>query len=100
MKTPFITYLVLTHNEGKQLKSLFELLSKYMINDECIILDDFSDDIDTISVLDEYKQNKSFKLYQHKLDKDYSAHRNEAFQYCNGKYVFSIDGDEVPKVIV
>ena len=96
IKTPLISYVVLIKNEGKQLKSLFELLSKYMVNNECIILDDFSDDSDTNEILKELRTRESFSIYQHKLAGDYSEHRNSVFEFCKGEYIVSIDGDEIP----
>ena len=96
MDKPVISYVILTKNEGKQLKPLFKLLSKYMANNECIILDDFSDDLETQKILEELRQKKSFSIYQSKLAGDYSAHRNSVFEFCKGEYIVSIDGDEIP----
>ena len=96
MDKPVISYVILTKNEGKQLKPVFKLLSKYMANNECIILDDFSDDLETQKILEELRQKKSFSIYQSKLAGDYSAHRNSVFEFCKGEYIVSIDGDEIP----
>lgn len=89
MKNISIDYLILTKNAN--IGNLITTLKKYKSpEDKIIILDDFSDD----SYLSQYKQYG--KVIQHKLDYDYSAHRNYALDYCKGNYIFAIDDDEIP----
>lgn len=89
MKNITIDYLILTKNAD--IGNLITTLKKYKSpEDKIIILDDFSD----ISYLSQYKQYG--KVIQHKLDYDYSAHRNYALDYCKGNYIFAIDDDEIP----
>jgi len=52
MSKPFISYLVTTKNTGFELQLLLERLYKYGQNNECIILDDYSDNPDTLQILD------------------------------------------------
>ncbi len=70
MNKPFISYLVTCKNEGYQLQELLEVLYKYNTDNECIILDDYTDDIDTLNVLNNIKRDKSgfFNIYQHHLN--------------------------------
>ncbi len=98
MNKPFISYLVTCKNEGYQLQELLEVLYKYNTDNECIILDDYTDDIDTLNVLNNIKRDKSgfFNIYQHQLDNNYSAHKNFGKDLCIGKWIFQIDADELP----
>ena len=96
MSTPFISYLVTCKNTGYSLQILLERLSKYSENNECIILDDYSDDIDTLQVLENLSNSNFFKVYKHKLDRNYSEHKNYGKSQCKGDYIFQIDYDELP----
>ncbi len=100
MNKPFISYLVTCKNEGYQLQELLEVLYKYKTDNECIILDDYTDDIDTLNVLNNIKQDESgfFKIYQHRLNNNYSAHKNFGKDLCVGKWIFQIDADEFPSL--
>jgi hypothetical protein len=73
---PFISYLVTTKNTGFELQFLLERLYKYGQNNECIILDDYSDDPSTLQVLNNTSDKSFFKVYKHKLDRNYSEHKN------------------------
>ena len=102
METPFISFLVTCKNETNTLFDLLQLLSSYKEDNECIILDDFSDNEETISIINSaYESNNLFfKVYQHKLDKNYSEHKNYGKSLCKGKYIFQIDADELPSKIL
>lgn len=92
----FISYLVTCKNEGNQFKELIELLLKYNTNNEIVIIDDFSTDISTNDYLNNYKIKSGISVYQHNLDKNYSAHKNYGKSLCKGNYIFQIDADELP----
>lgn len=96
MSHPFISYLVTCKNTGFELQILLERLFKYSQNNECIILDDYSDNPDTLKVLSNVSDNNFFKVYKHKLDKNYSEHKNYGKSLCRGEYIFQIDDDELP----
>jgi glycosyltransferase involved in cell wall biosynthesis len=96
MSTPFISYLVTCKNTGYSLQILLERLSKYSENNECIILDDYSDVADTLQVLENLSNSNFFKVYKHKLDRNYSEHKNYGKSQCKGDYIFQIDDDELP----
>ena len=93
---PFISYLVTTKNTGVELQPLLERLYKYGQNNECVILDDYSDDPDTLQILNNVSGNSFFKVYKHKLDRNYSEHKNYGKSQCQGEYIFQIDDDELP----
>lgn len=98
MNNIFISYLVTCKNEGYQLQSLLERLYENKDNNECIVLDDYSDDVDTKSILDKFNKHESefYKIYQHKLENNYSEHKNYGKSLCKGEYIFQIDADELP----
>ena len=93
---PFISYLVTTKNTGFGLQFLLERLYKYGQNNECIVLDDYSDDPDTLQILNNVSGNSFFKVHKHKLDRNYSEHKNYGKNFCQGEYIFQIDDDELP----
>jgi len=100
MNHPFISYLVTTKNTGFELQFLLERLYKYGQNNECIILDDHSDDPVTLQVLNNTSNNSFFKVHKHKLDRNYSEHKNYGKSQCQGEYIFQIDDDELPSEIL
>src|ERR1043165_6739132 len=93
-----ISYLVTVHNETETLIKLLERLHDHLINDdEIIIIDDFSDSELTIEIINKFIQKaKNTSLYQHKLNKDYSDHKNFGIEKCSKDWVFQCDGDELP----
>ncbi len=96
MSKPFISYLVTCKNTGVELQSLLERLYKYGQNNECVILDDYSDNPTTLKILDDVSKNNFFKILKHKLDRNYSEHKNYGKSLCRGEYIFQIDDDELP----
>jgi glycosyltransferase involved in cell wall biosynthesis len=98
MEKPFISYLVTCHNEGVDIQGLLERLYKYSEGNECIILDDYSEDPNTVQILQNAVKlsNGFFQLHQHKLDNNYSEHKNYGKSLCKGDYIFQIDADELP----
>jgi glycosyltransferase involved in cell wall biosynthesis len=96
-----VSYLVTCHNETKTLKNLLErLVSNLDDNDEIVILDDFSDNPETLKILSEYSCKNLVRLYQHILDKNYGEHKNYGTTLCKGNWVFQLDGDELPSAIL
>lgn len=89
-----ISYCITTHNEGSvYIKPLFERLLKYLQpEDEIVVVDDFSTEPSTVSVLEEYRDRIS--LYFNYLDNDFASHKNFAKSKCTKEYIFFIDADE------
>lgn len=100
MKDLFISYLVTTKNEGNQLKNLLDVLGRYKDGAECIILDDYSDDPETISILNDSLSNSFFRWEKHSLNKNYSDHKNYGKSLCKGEWVMQIDADEMPSEVL
>lgn len=91
----FLSYLVTSHNEINCLDKLLSKLTSYkQHNHEIIILDDFSDNRETIEILNKYKALT--QLHQKKLDRDYGAHKNYGISLCKGDWIFQLDADEYP----
>ena len=96
MATPFISYLITTKNGTTQLHELLQIIDQYIDGNECIVLDDYSGNSDTIRLLAEYRTHKGFHIYQHALNNHYSNHKNYGKSKCCGKYIFQLDDDELP----
>ena len=95
-----ISYGITVHNEHEELNKLLEfLIHKTHENDEIVICDDYSNE-DTQFVLQSWLQQyghaKLIKIYQRKLDGDFSAQKNSVIENCDGDYIFHIDADEIP----
>ena len=95
-----ISYGITVHNEADELNKLLEfLIHKTRVEDEIVICDDFSDD-DTQFVLQSWSQQyghaKTIKVYQRKLDGDFSAQKNSVIENSSGDYIFHVDADEIP----
>ena len=85
-----ISYCITTHNEGAvYVKPLLDRLIKYLQpEDEIIIVDDFSTEPSTVSVLEEYRDKEGVNLYFNSLDNDFAAHKNFAKSKCSKEYIF------------
>jgi glycosyltransferase involved in cell wall biosynthesis len=67
-----------------------------MPDDDIVVLDDNSDNVDTLKILEEYKNKSKIRIFKHGLDNNYGAHKNFGNQQCSGEYIFQLDGDELP----
>ena len=92
-----ISYLVTVHNETLELLQLIEKLKTHIdfvaINDEVVILDDFSNNEDTKKILAKAK-SYGFTVVQHELNKNFSEHKNYGSKRCVGDFVCQLDADE------
>src|SRR5258707_422435 len=92
-----ISYLITCHNENMTLKNLLlRLSSNINTDDEIVILDDFSDNEETRTILSQASQQDNVRLYQHALERNYGNHKNYGNKQCRKKFVFQIDADELP----
>lgn len=89
-----ISYCITTHNEGAiYLEPLIQkLLLHLKEEDEIVVVDDYSDEKTTLETLDRHKDK--IKLFHHKLNGDFAAHKNFAKEQCTKQYIFFIDADE------
>ena len=91
----FLSYLVTCHNETDSLEKLLsKLVQNKKDNHEIVLLDDYSDNTETLEIIQKFKDKVNFQ--QHKLDKNYGNHKNYGIELCKGKWIFQLDADEVP----
>ena len=102
-----ISYGITVHNEADELNKLLEVLvHKTNSEDEIIVcIDDTNGEDDAVRfVLDswtqQYAHSKMMKVYQRKLNKDFSAQKNSVIENAVGDYIFHIDADEYPNEIL
>jgi len=95
-----ISYGITVHNETDELNKLLEILiHKTDPEDEIVICDDYSDEKTQeviTSWIQQYSHEKTIKVYQRKLDGDFSAQKNSVIENSTGDYIFHIDADEQP----
>jgi glycosyltransferase involved in cell wall biosynthesis len=84
-----LSIVILTHNEEENILDCIESLPE---NFEIIIVDDYSIDR-TIDVVKSLK-NPNVKIFERKLDDDFSDQRNFGLSKAKGEWVLFIDADE------
>ena len=100
-----ISYGITVHNEAEELKKLLEILYNSIDDtDEVVICVDGDDDAVRFE-LDIYSKKfadsyKFMKVYQRKLDGDFSSQKNSVIENSRGDYIFHIDADEYPNEIL
>ena len=99
-----LSYGITVHNEHEELNQLLELLIHNTDQeDEIVIVDDFSnkETQDVIgSWVQQYSNKKVIRVFQRKLDGDFASQKNFVIEQCSGDYIFHIDADEYPNVIL
>ena len=99
-----ISYGITVYNEADELNRLLEVLvHKTDAEDEIVICVDGEDD-GVRFVLDSWTQQyahvKMIKVYQRSLNKNFAAQKNSIIENSVGDYVFHIDADEYPNVVL
>jgi glycosyltransferase involved in cell wall biosynthesis len=91
-----ISFAITTHNEGEYIQTLLNQLIPFceQTGDEIVVVDDYSTDEFTISLLDAYASGGEIKLFKHALNGDFAAHKNYLSEKCSGDYIFQVDADE------
>lgn len=95
-----ISFLITTKNEGDYIDTLLEQISLCMtMDDEIVIIDDYSDDIATLRILDKWKFDPTLEdrvfLHKHHLNDDFASHKNFGLEHCVKDWVFQLDADEL-----
>lgn len=92
-----ISYGILTHNEGAYIEQLLSFLVKHKKeNDEIVVIDDYSEDVLTKAILEEYEADGLIKLYKNSLENHFGNQKNFLNSVCSGDFIFQIDADEMP----
>lgn len=90
-----LSYLVTCHNETDSLDKLLSILVNKKTKDhEIVLLDDYSDDVVTKQIINNYKSQ--IEYHSHELNKNYGEHKNYGIEKCKGKWIFQLDADEYP----
>jgi len=94
-----ISFCITTKNEGLYLDGLLTqlvpMLDKNNGEDEIVIIDDYSDDEETLDILSSWRNNwPEIQFYQRHLQKDFSTHKNFGIEKCSKHWIFQIDADE------
>ena len=92
-----ISYLVTCHNETVELDKVLGQLHAHISNnnleDEIVVLDDFSVNPNTKAILEKYR-TKGVSIIQHALNGDFSEHKNYGSKRCIGEMIVQLDADE------
>lgn len=97
----FLSYLVTCKNDGDDLKNLLDLLYTYSEDAECVILDDYSDNPHTLSILENVEKKSDFyRVIKHNLNNNYGEHKNYGKSHCAGDWILQIDSDEIPSEVL
>jgi len=90
-----VSYAILTHNETDSLQKLLDhLFDKKSVFDEIVIVDDYSDNLDTIKIINK-SEDRGAKVFRHQLNNHFADQKNFATSKCRNEYIFSIDADEI-----
>ena len=88
-----ISYAILTHNEGEYIETLLSFLTENKRpEDEIVIVDDFSDDELTKSILAKYKDQITL---QYRVFDDDATQKNYLNSLCTKDYILQLDADEL-----
>jgi glycosyltransferase involved in cell wall biosynthesis len=88
-----ISYAILTHNEGHYIEKLLSFLTKNKrVEDEIVVVDDFSDDELTKSILDQYKDQI---ILQYRVFDGDATQKNYLNSFCTKDYILQLDADEL-----
>ena len=95
-----ISFCVTTKNEGPYINALLIQLMSMLDSrdgeDEIVIIDDYSNDEETIDILNDWrKQNPEIEFYQRHLQKDFGTHKNFGIEQCSKHWIFQTDADEI-----
>ena len=87
---------MLVHNEDKTLEKLLKFLVKWKhMDDEIVILDDYSDNEKTKQILDFYVSTYDIVYEQRNLLGDFASQKNYLKNMGSGDYSFNLDADEM-----
>ncbi len=93
-----VSFAITTHNEGECISKLLSQLQEHIedqaTGDEIVILDDFSEDPDTVYRLENYSSLPYVHFHRRALKRNFGAQKNHLNSLCSGDYIFQIDADE------
>jgi len=94
-----ISYTITACDEEKELMILLDTLSKYITDEDELIVqldaDNFTEEVK--EVVYQYDDTiKNLKIVEFPLANDFSSFKNNLKIYCKNDWIFNIDADEVP----
>jgi glycosyltransferase involved in cell wall biosynthesis len=97
-----ISFAVCTHNEGRYVHDLLGYLGSYIqVNEgrdnvfyEIVVIDDFSDEPVTATVLEVLEKSERVRIHKHALNGDFATHKNYMNHACRGDWILNLDADE------
>lgn len=101
-----ISYAIPVCNEIEEIKRLLEFLIKTKrAQDEIVIVIDEQNGTEEVKdyvedFAHEYLDLEDIKVLYHPLNKDFATHKNFINVNCSGDYIFQIDADELPDVML
>lgn len=99
-----ISYGITVHKEHEELNQLLEILVNETDTDDEIVIVQDGDDKKVEEVISKWMNDtldwKSIFWHTHKLSGDFAKHKNFVIEQCDGDYIFHIDADEYPNVIL
>ncbi len=94
--TPLVSIITPCYNHGRYLPSLLEgIAAQDYPAIELIIVDDCSDDPETLEQLAQLEQNGSAQVIRQPRNRGPSAARNRALEVATGRYILPVDADNV-----
>jgi glycosyltransferase involved in cell wall biosynthesis len=94
-----ISFAICTHNEGDYIRNLLSRLTEFIrldapsgIEYEIVVIDDFSEDPETLNILREFAPH--IHVFEHSLAGDFAAHKNFMNECCTGDWILNLDADE------
>tara|TARA_X000001036_G_scaffold426188_1_gene453293 strand:+ start:1296 stop:1940 length:645 start_codon:yes stop_codon:yes gene_type:complete len=99
-----ISYGITVHKEHEELNQLLEILVNETDTDDEIVIVQDGDDKKVEEVISKWMNDtldwKPIFWHTHKLSGDFAKHKNFVIEQCDGDYIFHIDADEYPNVIL
>jgi len=93
-----ISFLVTSHNESNELQRILNQLTGHIVknntNDEIVVLDDYSDNPETLKILAHSEKQPFVTVHRRSLNKDFGAHKTAGSMACNKKFIVQLDADE------
>ena len=93
-----LSFLVTAHNEVDELRKLLDQLTEYVIKngqiDEVVILNDYSDNPNTIKILEAASKHPFVTLLHHRLNNNFGEHKTVGSRACKNEYIIQLDADE------
>lgn len=89
------SFCICTCNEGKNyITNCIENIKNALSSeDEIIIVDDYSNDKETLETLEKLEQ-EGIKIVKHKLNNNFAQHKNFLISLCSKERIFLFDADE------